>query len=222
MRRVRTSSYDCRMRLLATSLVVVAASLAACGDVHSVIVLSPLEDGGSRTVEGDASVDDAAVTPDAANDADGGSDASVDGPSGDPVFGTSTFVPLVPGKNANGVAAHPAAELPLQGKNCFKAGGCHAENGYKYGFAGTVYATANGGASVGAGVEVAVAGVGSAYTDADGNFWFAGPTPPAGSRTGVRDAFSKAIMADALEGSAGAQCNSGACHGQSTMRIYLP
>src|SRR5690348_11382493 len=54
---------------------------------------------------------------------DGGSTSGgTDSGPGDPVFGQSVFAPGNPGKNANAQASH-AGSTPLQGKNCFQAGG---------------------------------------------------------------------------------------------------
>lgn len=222
------SSYDVPMRIVATC--VVAALFAACGDVQSVIIVTQEPDGGGSDGAADASI---VPTEDAGDGGGGGSDGGTDAPpdseiegGADPIFGTTTFVPGAPGTNANLVVEHSASELPLQGKNCFKAGGCHAENNHKYGFAGTLYESANGGAPIkGAEIRVTDQGgtlVGKTYTDDDGNFWFEGPKPPAGARVGVRKGLSKGIMSGAVAGDTGAACNSAACHGQTSLRVYLP
>jgi hypothetical protein len=117
------------------------------------------------------------------------------------------------------------AEQPLEGKNCFVAMGCHLENNKKWGFAGTVYGSITGGATV-KNAEVRVTApdgtmVGSVYTDDNGNFWFDGPKPPPNSRVGVRDATKVKIMGGVVADTAGTQCNSNQCHGLPTMRIYL-
>lgn len=158
---------------------------------------------------------------------DGGSSGTTEAGPSDPVFGNTNFQPGNPGQNANAVDnAQHMAEVPLEGKNCFKAGGCHAENSKKWGFAGTVYSAITGGATV-KNAEVRVSGpdgtlVGSAYTDDNGNFWFDGPKPPANARVGVRDGTKVKIMGGVVSGDAtGAQCNSNACHGLAAMRIYL-
>lgn len=156
---------------------------------------------------------------------DGGSSDAMEGGPADPVFGNTNFQPGNPGENANAVASH-AGQTPLEGKNCFQAGGCHNENAKKWGFAGTVYSAITGGATV-KNAEVRVTGpdgtpIGSAYTDDNGNFWFDGPKPPANSRVGVRDATKVKLMGGVVSGDAtGAQCNSNACHGVATMRVYL-
>lgn len=155
---------------------------------------------------------------------DGGSSGTTEAGGVDPVFGTTNFQPGNPGQNANAVESH-AAEVPLEGKNCFKAGGCHAENTKKWGFAGTVYGAITGGATV-KNAEVRVTGpdgtpIGSAYTDDNGNFWYDGPKPPANARVGVRDGTKVKVMAAVVAGDTGAQCNSNLCHGLATMRVYL-
>jgi hypothetical protein len=155
---------------------------------------------------------------------DGGGSSGTDGSAKDPVFSVA-FSPGTPGQNANDVAEHPAAEKPLEGKNCFKAGGCHAENNHKWGFAGTVYSTINGGATV-KNANVVVANpdgtqFASVYTDDQGNFWYEGAKPPANGRVGVRDATKSKTMGGIVAGDPGGQCNSGGCHGAGTMRIYL-
>jgi hypothetical protein len=155
---------------------------------------------------------------------DGGSSGG-DAAKGDPVFGTTPFAPGNPGQNANDVPEHPAAEKPLEGKNCFKAGGCHAENNHKWGFAGTVYSTISGGATV-KNAQVVVANpdgttFASVYTDDQGNFWYEGAKPPANARSGVRDATKSKAMGGTIAGDPGAQCNSGSCHGSTAMRVYL-
>ena len=156
---------------------------------------------------------------------DGGGSSGTDAAKGDPVFGTTQFTPGNPGLVANNVMEHPAAEKPLEGKNCFKAGGCHAENNHKWGFAGTVDSTINGGATV-KNAQVVVANpdgttFASVYTDDNGNFWYEGAKPPLNARAGVRDATKSKAMAAVVVGDTGGQCNSGTCHGSAAMRIYL-
>lgn len=221
------------MRIIAAS--VVAALLAACGDVHSLIVVTPEADGGPDGGPDGVAIDDGgATTADADGSATVDSGAAADGgtvdgateASPDPVFGSSVFVPGSPGQNANAVTEHAAGELPLQGKNCFKAGGCHSENNHKYGFAGTLYESVNGGATI-KNAEIRMSDqsgalIGLTYTDDDGNFWFEGPKPPVGARVGVRKGLSKGIMTDPVAGDTDAACNSGACHGATSLRIFLP
>lgn len=224
---------------------------SACGDVTNNVVVvtngdadaavptgvdatvndqgAPPTEGGTTDVAADAAVidgDSGDANANGTDASDASADADADATTSDPVFGTTSFAPGNPGVNANDVAEHPAAEKPLEGKNCFKAGGCHSENNKKWGFAGTVYSTINGGVTV-KGAEVRVSDsagnvVGSVYTDDDGNFWFDGAKPPANARVGVRNATSKAIMAAVVAGDPGAQCNSGACHGMAAMRVYVP
>jgi hypothetical protein len=154
---------------------------------------------------------------------DGGGSSGADAGK-DPVFSVA-FSPGKPGQNANDVMEHPAAEKPLEGKNCFKAGGCHAENNHKWGFAGTVYSAITGGTTVkNAQVVVAKADwtdFASVYTDDQGNFWYEGAKPPANARAGVRDATKSKTMSAIVAGDPGGQCNSGGCHGITSMRIYL-
>ena len=154
---------------------------------------------------------------------DGGGSSGTDAAK-DPVFSVA-FSPGNPGQNANDVAEHPAAEKPLEGKNCFKAGGCHAENNHKWGFAGTVYSAITGGTPV-KNAQVVVANpdgtqFASVYTDDQGNFWYEGAKPPANGRVGVRDATKSKTMSGIVAGDPGGQCNSGSCHGATAMRVYL-
>lgn len=240
-----------RRRIFRAATVVSFAGMvvAACGDVTTNVFLQP-QDGGPTTtpdatppgnvIDATPPADDGAVTIDAAIDSgvDAPADVVVDAPldSGDAndgaptdidlVFGSTVFAPGNPGQNANAVAEHPAGELPLQGKNCFKAGGCHSENNHKWGFAGTVYSNANGLTTLkNAEVRLTTSTgtpIATVYSDDDGNFWFDGAKPPAGARVGVRIATSKMAMSGTVAGDPGGQCNSGACHGQTNMRIYTP
>ena len=154
---------------------------------------------------------------------DGGSSSGGEAGAPDPVFGMSAFAPGNPGQNANGASAtHPGGTV--EGVNCFTAG-CHLDTGPKWGFAGTVYETINGGATV-KNAEVRVSDAqgklfASVYTDDNGNFWYEGAKPPANARAGVRNATAKMNMVAVVAGEAGGACNSAACHGGAAMRIYL-
>lgn len=156
----------------------------------------------------------------------GSTDGGSSGGPANPVFGDTAFVPGTAPQNANGAnAAHGGT---VEGKNCVQAG-CHAAGGTApvWAFGGTVYAAANGGATV-ANAEVRVtdpagAMFGQAYTDANGNFWFektAGDIP-ANSRVGVRDATKSKIMSGTVAGVPGADCNASGCHGNAAMRVFL-
>ena len=99
------------------------------------------------------------------------------------------------------------------------------ESGPTWGFAGTVYETINGGATV-KNAEVRVSDAqgklfASVYTDDNGNFWYEGAKPPANSRVGVRNAAKKEVMVGVVAGDTGGACNAAACHGGAAMRIYL-
>lgn len=225
MREGFRSSYDSVMRFATTWSV---ALLVACGDVHSVIVVNQTNDASAS--DSDASAVDAGPIADggdqdAAGDADGA--VAIVEASVDPVFGTAPFVPGTPGQNANAVPEH-ASSLPLQGKNCFAAGGCHAESNRRWGFAGTVYDSYLSNAPGAKNAEVRIvdstgAFFGKAYTDDDGNFWFEGAKPPAGSRVGVRALGRAAVMTGAVAGDVGGACNASSCHGGGNVSvIYLP
>lgn len=162
----------------------------------------------------------------------GGPSATPDsgGPT-DPIFGTSTMTWVDPGTAANGAnAAHGGS---VEGKDCAQAG-CHLGGGEAWLFGGTVYSTAQGGATV-ARAEIKVVGpdgaeVGKAYTDANGNFWVrpqgAMTSIPAGSRVGVRregGAGTKMMATPLSNADAGCNANRGNCHGTAaTGRVYVP
>jgi hypothetical protein len=202
-----------------TGIVAGTASAAACDapDPGEITFSERQTDPGGSSSGGSSGGSSGAATTDGG--ASSGGDAAKD-----PVFGVP-FAAGTPGQNANDVLEHPAAEKPLEGKNCFKAGGCHAENNHKWGFAGTVYSTINGGATV-KNANVVVANpdgtqFASVYTDDQGNFWYEGAKPPANARAGVRDATKSKTMGGVVAGDPGGQCNSGSCHGATAMRIYL-
>ena len=144
----------------------------------------------------------------------------------DPVFGTTPFAYIDPGVTANN--ANDAHGGTVEGKDCIVAG-CHLEGAKPWVFGGTVYSTAQGGATVPK-AEIKIVGpdgaeVGTTYTDANGNFWLekAGTTIPAGSRVGVRKEGGKAhLMATPLQpADSGCSANRANCHGTAvTGRVY--
>lgn len=214
-------------RFLAVALL--AAGLAACGDVHSVINVTVEPDGGdaSSSATFDGAVEDSATPQgDAGQETSVTGDASpdVDAAAPSDIFDSLPFVPGNPAMNANNVSAHSSV-VPLEGKNCSAAGGCHGET-KPLTFAGTVYSTVTGGTTVAGALVRAVDGsgnvIGDAYSDDQGNFWFAGSALPAGARVGVRTAGSKRIMVATVNGAAGSTCQSTACHGSTTERIHVP
>lgn len=150
--------------------------------------------------------------------------------AGTGVFGATTFAYKNPGLSANNQIAHKDS-LPLQGKDCVKAG-CHLET-KPWAFAGTVFQKKADPAGVdGGGPTVPEAEIGvlypdnkfrSAMTDPDGNFWIDGEPPPKGSKVAVRKAGGTVeIMNQALGDAPGSRaCNSDACHGLATNRIYI-
>ncbi len=156
--------------------------------------------------------------------ADGGGTES--GAPADPVFGTTAFTYVDPGVTAND--ANDAHAGTVEGKDCIVAG-CHLDGAKPWVFGGTVYSTAQGGATVPK-AEIKIVGpngaeVGTTYTDANGNFWLekAGTTIPAGSRVGVRKEGGKAmLMATPLQPTdAGCSANRANCHGTpATGRVY--
>lgn len=146
-------------------------------------------------------------------------------PTGDAVFGTSTFAYKNPGQNADDHQATHTGQTPLEGKDCVTAG-CHLD-GTTWAFAGTVFTKVDG-TSTEAQAEVGIVyadnTVKSAMTDAQGNFWFPGTDfPPAGAKVGVRKAGAATkFMATPLPAApAGRACNSTACHGAAANRIYI-
>lgn len=157
----------------------------------------------------------------------GGTDGGSSGGPVDPVFGTTAFAAGTAPQQANmaGGANHNGN---VEGKNCVSMG-CHGggSSAPLWAFGGTVYAAANGGATV-AGAEVRVTDAagnefGHAYTDNNGNFWFekvAGDIP-ANARVGVRDATKKNVMSGTVSGVTGGDCNASGCHGNTAMRVFL-
>jgi hypothetical protein len=151
----------------------------------------------------------------------------VDG--GDPIFGTSALAYQNPGLVAN--TANADHQNTVEGKDCIVAG-CHVDNNRPWLFGGTVYTTAQGGATVPR-AEVRVVGpdgaeIARAYTDQNGNFWFpaAGKTIPPNSRVGVRAEGIAAprYMPDALPAGNQVGCSSTAstCHGTAgTGRVFI-
>lgn len=170
------------------------------------------------------------ASPASSSTSSGGSssgDAGTGSGSIDPIFGSDTFTYTDPGQTADGHQGTHFGQTPLEGKNCVSSG-CHLDKSPQWAFAGTVYAAVGGGATV-AQAEVRVVGpdgkeFGRAYTDANGNFWFANASrPPTGSKVGVRKAGSASkAMSTTIDGTSGAQCNAGSCHGSTTLRIYVP
>ena len=130
---------------------------------------------------------------------------------------------------ANEVASHGGS---VEGRNCADTG-CHVAGGAAasklWVFSGTVYSAAQGGTVVPK-AEVRVVGpdgaeIGSAYTDANGNFWLEkdGTTIPAGSKVGVRrEGGMPRAMATALQpDDRGCSANRANCHGTAgTGRVY--
>lgn len=176
-------------------------------------------------------------------DAEGAPQGTGDTPPadpGDPVFGNLTFQHVPPALKANDHAqthAGPPDRRPMQGQNCV-IGGCH-ENVLPYSFGGTVYKYIDGGADPEGGTPDASATVakamirvigpdggevGLAYTDADGNFWYAGGLPPPGSRAGVWREGGQPINMVATIGGKEGGCNDNAsdCHGRPERRLYAP
>jgi hypothetical protein len=139
--------------------------------------------------------------------------------TGNLIFGTSLMAWVDPGLVANTASPnHPNQKV--EGVDCVTAG-CHLDKGPQWLFAGTVYSTAQGGATVAKAeiriVDPAGTEVGHTYTDANGNFWLekAG-TIPANSRVGVRKEGGTApmIMSGSLQPTdRGCNANRANCHG---------
>jgi hypothetical protein len=147
------------------------------------------------------------------------------GPDAGDIFGNTTFTYVAPAMNANN--ANTAHAGTVEGKDCMVAG-CHLDGTKVWVFSGTLYSTPQGGATVAKG-EVKVVGpdgaeIGSAYTDANGNFWLekAGATIPQGSRVGVRKegGTKPMMMQTALQPGDSGCSKAGTCHGGSTGKVY--
>lgn len=189
-----------------------ASTLACTGPDPGAITFAERPGGG-----GDIQAAPTSTTPVSAPDAG----------KGHPIFGNLAFAYTDPGVIANTASAdHPNQKV--EGEDCVKAG-CHLDKGPSWMFAGTVYATAGGGATVaeaeikivdGAGNEV-----GKTYTDKNGNFWLekAGGIP-AGSRVGVRKAAGSPMTMSTPLNPTDRSCNTvGTCHGSATTgKIYVP
>lgn len=143
----------------------------------------------------------------------------------DSVFGSTVFNYVDPGVSANNAAPEHAGIV--EGKDCIVTG-CHLDGAKVWVFAGTLYSTAAAGATVAKG-EVKVVGpngadIGSAYTDANGNFWLerAGTTIPNGSKVGVRKEGGGApkLMATGLQPTDRGCSKGGTCHGGQSGKVY--
>lgn len=149
------------------------------------------------------------------------------GGGGDPIFGKELFAWVDPGIVANN--ANAKHEGTVVGKDCISAG-CHLDNGKQWLFAGTMYTSAAGGATVAKG-EVRLIGpdgneVGHTYTDANGNFWLekAGSIP-ANTRVGIRKegAEPRSMVATLQPVDKGCNANRSNCHGTAiTGKVYIP
>lgn len=153
--------------------------------------------------------------------------------SGDPVFKNEAFKAGTADQIVNN-QTHGAETKPMEGKECGKAG-CHADpgaGGPKWAAGGTIYGDINGkkfdGATAG-NTEIRIikpdgTEVGTFYPDADGNFYCAITEPlPDGCKVAVRtDKAPAKVMSATIGGAAGSNCNSAACHGSATNRIYAP
>lgn len=134
----------------------------------------------------------------------------------DAIFGTTTFTYTYPGLDANG--ANPAHNKTVVGKDCAVNSGCHGTDSKKpWTFCGTLYG-AGGTATVAKGevrvVDADGGAVGSAYTDANGNFWYEGAALPANSKVGARaDGVAAAQHMSGTLLATNNGCSSANCHG---------
>lgn len=145
----------------------------------------------------------------------------------DTVFKTA-FAYTDPGRTANGASTQHQGTVV--GKDCSQST-CHGTGGAgpNWSFAGTLYAA--GGQTTIAKGEVKVVNAdgtdfGSAYTDADGNFWYEGGALPAGSKVAVRaDGITTIMhMATPLQ-PANSGCSSATanCHGTTAQGpVHVP
>ncbi len=201
-------------------------ALVACGG--SSATWSVVEEEGGTANDDGGTTDDSGVGIDAATPKDS---STTDAPSQDSssgsniVFGSTSYSGGSPGINANESSAH-SGQTPLQGKNCFQAGGCHSESSTVYAFMGTVFDSATGTAGVkNAEVRVVSANgtpLGVAYSDDDGNFWLPGALSAGAQYVGVRTSTSSRVQTMALGGpTEKLTCNSSSCHGPGA-RIHVP
>jgi hypothetical protein len=209
--------------LLAAGVAVLgsAAVLAACGGPPAGQVSFSEGENSASSTDKDS--------PSSSGGTSGGAAAGAGGPK-DTIFGTDAFAAGTPQNGpAKGKPDHSAvnAQLDPSGQDCMQSA-CHASNGAKFGFGGTIYVDANGSAPV-AGAEIRVVGpqgktFGSTFSDADGNFWFESPTPaPEGSHVGVRNGSNEMTMVETIGGVTASGCNGGgSCHGSPTFRVNLP
>jgi hypothetical protein len=156
----------------------------------------------------------------------GGADATTEaGPTGDPVFGATTFTLGALGRNGSGQPAKSANAQHMgdaSGKDCMS---CHAGT---WAFAGTLY-TDKASTTPVKDAEIRISKpdgtlYASTYSDADGNFWIDAlqAAIPTGSRVGVRSATIKPINMVGAVGAGQAGCSqAGTCHGGTQGKVYL-
>lgn len=154
---------------------------------------------------------------------DGGGDTGAGGAN--TVFGTTPLAYVNPGVAANNADVTHAGTV--EGKDC-QTTGCHLDGPKVWVYGGTLYGAQGGGATVAKG-EIKIIGpngaeIGSAYTDANGNFWLekVGTTIPAGSKVGVRKEGGGAPrMMDAPLQPGDSGCSkAGTCHGGTQGKVY--
>ena len=197
-----------------------AAAVAACSSSNStyIFVYGPdaADEGGEGGAEASADSADRLVGDEQHVDA---ADAEA-GWNGNVFANAMPFVHFPPAMNAN--TANAAHQNTVEGKDCLSVG-CHVDGNQPYRFGGTVYTTSNGNTTVAQAEVRIVRSDGSeyarAYTDANGNFWFASVTPiPTNAIVGIRNATTFRQQVGPLASGA---CNSNACHGSASMRIFL-
>jgi len=174
---------------------------------------------------------DAAPSADAAKDGAGATDSG-GGDSGTQTTaftGAGAFASTTPttsavdNHNNNGVGVTPGKGVDCL--SCHKNGGA----GTEFLFAGTLFADQNGNTPL-TGKEIRVRGSDgkaySAYSDADGNFWYKpgnGEAIAFPAQTGARDGTNTALMVENLTATNGSSCNAGGCHdGNTQLYIHLP
>ncbi len=222
MRQKRAQAIEIKaFYALAGALALSGLSCAVAPDPGEFTVVP--RDSGSNVVIGA----DGAVIVDPA--AEGGTGTPDSGSTPDPIFGFTTYAAGAAATTASAITNHaaggPTTAAP-RGQDCMT---CHATNGKKFLFAGTIYKNAAGTEFQGAGIEVRVINnmgnqIGSsAYTDKDGNFWLAqgALTIPAGSKVGVRNATSVKDMNATIGAGGTVACSSAACHASNNV-AWLP
>jgi hypothetical protein len=205
------------------------ASTAACSAPDPQAITFSERPGSPGEPQGTSSGGSSSTSSSSGATSSSGGKAGDSGAPADAIFGTAPIKWQDPGIAAN--AANAAHNNTVEGKDCVQ-GGCHLGGAKAWLFGGTIYSAAQGGATVGK-AQIKIVGpdgaeVGSAYTDANGNFWMEaqGKTIPPNSKVGVRreGGTGTKMMATPLSNTdAGCNANRANCHGTAaTGKVYIP